>query len=278
MKPTVGLACLLAIVCLIISGQNAVAGEWVARHGMSGGQYQSAFDQYTGQGYRLVAVDGYAVGSAVQYAAIWEKTGGPGWVARHGLNASAYQTAFNQYSGQSYRPRDISATAGGQGSGTFAALWDQSPGGWVARHGLTSAQYQQAFDKFVGQDYRLADVEGYAGAGGVVRYAALWVKSGNSAWRARHGLTSAQYQSAFDQTVGQGYRLTHVDGYWTPAGVRYAAIWEKTGGGQWAARHGLSSAQYQAAFNQYVGQGYRLVHVSGYWDGQQARYAAIWSK
>src|SRR5262245_66587487 len=33
---------------------------------------------------------------------------------------------------------------------------------WVARHGLTSAQYQAEFDKLIGQGYRLVEVSGYA--------------------------------------------------------------------------------------------------------------------
>ena len=32
---------------------------------------------------------------------------------------------------------------------------------WVARHGMTSAQYQSECNKYVGQGYRLTDVSGY---------------------------------------------------------------------------------------------------------------------
>lgn len=269
---------LFLIAVQIVFALPASAAPFQARHGLTSQQYQAAFNQYIGQGYRLVSVDGYATPAGLRYAAIWEKRGGAQWVARHGLNAASYQNSFDQYRAQGYRPIDISATGLGSGNGNFTGLWSKSAGKWVARHGLTSAQYQAAFNKFVNQGYRLADVEGYATQGGVVRYAALWVRQAGSAWRARHGLTSAQYQAAFNKAVSQGFRLTKVDGYWTPAGVRYAAIWEKRGGGKWAARHGMSSGQYQAEFNKYTGQGYRLVHVSGYTDGGAVRYAAIWSR
>jgi len=46
--------------------------------------------------------------------------------------------------------------------------------------------------------------------------------------------------------------------------ANYAAIFEQRGGPAWEARHGLTSDQYQQTFNQLVGQGYRLVDVSGY--------------
>jgi CubicO group peptidase (beta-lactamase class C family) len=45
----------------------------------------------------------------------------------------------------------------------------------------------------------------------------------------------------------------------------------------WAARHGLNSAQYQAAFNDFSSKGFRLTAISGY-DSGGARYAAIWKK
>ncbi|MGI9385633.1 MAG: hypothetical protein ACR2PO_20990 [Methyloligellaceae bacterium] len=271
------MTCLAAILAFSFPIKTNAA-DFTARHGLTSAQYQAAFNQYVGQGYRLVGVDGYATPNGTRYAAIWARRGGSPWVARHGLSAGQYQAAFSQYKAQGYRPVELSATGYGQGSGNFAVLWDKSPAAWAARHGLTSQQYQSAFNTYVKQGYRLVDIEGYTTQGGVVRYAALWLRGQGPAWIARHGLTPGQYQAAFKKAVSQGYRLVKVDGYWTPAGVRYAATWERRGGGRWVARHGLTSGQYQQAFNAYVGQGYRLVHISGYTDGGQARFAAIWSQ
>jgi len=47
--------------------------------------------------------------------------------------------------------------------------------------------------------------------------------------------------------------------------------------GEWVARHGLNSAQYQAAFDDFKNKGFRLATISGY-DAGGARYAAIWKK
>ncbi|MDP9849792.1 hypothetical protein [Streptosporangium lutulentum] len=60
----------------------------------------------------------------------------------------------------------------------------------------------------------------------MAQYAAIWERSGGPAWVARHGLTSAQYQTEFDRLVGQGYRLTDVSGYGTGS-ARFAALWLK---------------------------------------------------
>ena len=250
---------------------------WVARHGLTSSEYQSAFDSFGARRYRLVEVSGYSVGNQALYAAIWEKSAGPPRVARHGLSSAQYQAEFDSLVGQGYRLLDVSGYGVG-GEARYAAIWEKSAGpAWVARHGLTSAQYQAEFDKLVGQGFRLACVSGYA-VGSQAFYAGIWQKASGPAWVARHGLTSAQYQAEFDKLVAQGYRLVDVSGYAVNGRPLYAAIWEHSNGNgrAWVARHGLSGSDYQGQFDNLVDQGYRLKWVSGYGVGSQARYAAIW--
>jgi cytochrome c biogenesis factor len=236
---------------------------WVARHGMTSAQYQAEFDKYIGQGYRLVQVSGYGVNGQDRYAAIWDKSPSTAWVARHGMTSAQYQSEFDKYVAQGYRLVQVSGY-GVNGQDRYAAIWDKSPStAWVARHGMTSAQYQAEFDKYIGQGYRLVQVSGY-GVNGRDLYAAIWDKSPSTAWVARHGMTSAQYQAEFDKYIGQGYRLVQVSGYGVNGRDLYAAIWDKSSSPAWVARHGMTSAQYQAEFDKYVAQGYHLVDVSGY--------------
>jgi len=48
-------------------------------------------------------VSGYQVAGQDFYAAIWEKTAGPAFVARHGMTADGYQQEFDKWTGQGYR-------------------------------------------------------------------------------------------------------------------------------------------------------------------------------
>ncbi len=255
---------------------------WVARHGLTSAQYQSTFNSLVSTGYKLTYVTGYTYNSDPRYAAIWEKSVPYAWVARHGMTSAQYQSAFDSYVAQGYRPRHVAGYAVGN-TAQFAAIWDKSPapgnGAWVARHGMTSAQYQAEFDKWVGQGLKLVHVSGYA-EGGQAKYAALWERPADGyAWVARHGMNSAQYQQAFNTYAAQGYRPVRVSGYVVGGVDYYAAIWDKAPSAGWVARHGLTSAQYQAEFDKWVGQGYRLTVVSGYTIGATGdRYAAIWSK
>jgi hypothetical protein len=255
-------------------------GGWIARHGLTAQQYQMAFNDYVGNhGMQLMDVSGYGAANPL-YAALWVKTAAPpAWQARHGLTAADYQATFNQLTAEGYRPALVNgyATAGGP---RFACIFEKgSTGPWVARHGLTAAQYQAAFDAFVGQGYVLDWVSGYFD-GSQDLYAAIWRKEpGAPAWEARHGLTSAQYQTFFNDVTGRGYKPIVVCGYSDGARDLYAAIFRKIANAPaWQARRGLTAAQYQTTFDELVAKGYRLELVSGYSVGGQDRFAAIWTK
>ena len=211
---------------------------WVARHGLTASQYQDALTTYTRQGYRPVAVSGYAVGGEARFAAIWSKEAGPAWVARHGLTASQYQDALTTYTRQGYRPVAVSGYAVG-GEARFAAIWSKEAGpAWAARHGLTASQYQDALTTYTRQGYRPVAVSGYA-VGGEARFAAIWGEEAGPARVARHDLTASQYQDALTTYARQGYRPVAVSGYAVGGEARFAAIWSKTGEPVRTIRHTL---------------------------------------
>jgi CubicO group peptidase (beta-lactamase class C family) len=250
---------------------------WVARHGLTSAEYQAEFDSLVRKGYRLTYVSGYAVNNQPLFAAIWEKSNGPAWVARHGLTSAQYQQEFNTQAANGYRLVLVNGyTVNNQDR--YVALWDKSPSGaWIARHGMSASQYQTEFNTHVAQGYRLTHVSGYTVNGNSQQtFAAIWEKKGGPAWVARHGLTAAEYQAEFDTQARAGYHLTLVGGYPVGSDVRYVAIWEQGAVVPWEAHHGLSSSGYQQTFDDLRYQGYRPVVVSGYGVGGTAGYAALW--
>ncbi len=199
------------------------------------------------------------------------------WAARHGLTSAEYQAAFDQYAKEGFRLITVSGYEGG-GTLRYAALWRKVPAGeWVARHGMSSGQYQQDFDHNVNHGYRLTYVTAYP-SGGQVLFASIWEKRAGPAWVGRHNLTAAQYQQAFNELTAQGYKPIQVTGYAMNGEARYAAIFEQSPGPPWAARHGLTGAQYQQAFDEFTSQGFHLKSISGYRVGGQDLYAAVWEK
>lgn len=199
---------------------------WAARHGLTADQYQAAFNSFNQQGYRLSFINGYAVGNTAMYAAIWTKSGGPAMVARHGLDGAQYQAAVNEFSGQGYALKHVSAYTVGN-TPRFAAIFEKGGPAWVARHGLTASQYQAAFDQFTRQGYRLSVVSGYRD-GGSDRYAAIWTKAQGPQWSARHGTPAAHYQAVFDNHRYQSWEPDYVEAFNGADGVRFNTLWRNT--------------------------------------------------
>jgi hypothetical protein len=160
----------------------------------------------------------------------------------------------------------------------FAAIWAKGPAGdWAARHDLTSDAYQAEFSAEGQKGLSLLMVDGYE-SDGQPRYAAIWGRQTSSPGTARHGMTAADYQQASNQLTADGYRPVWVNGYTVNGSDQYAAIWEKSPGPAWVARHGLGAADFQKQFDDLANQGYYLKLISGYAVGQEVRYAAIWEK
>lgn len=184
---------------------------WQARHGLTGQQYQQTFDEMTATGFRPVCVSGYADGGQALYAAVWTKSGGPAWTARHGLSADQYQQLFEALPGQGFRPVRLNVSTV-SGHDLFSVIWHQSEGSeWLARHGLSAQEYQQLFSDLAGQGWRLLDVSGY-GSGGHDRYACLWNRPGGP-FEARHGLSPFLHQQEFTALTARGQRPVRVSGH-----------------------------------------------------------------
>lgn len=106
----------------------------------------------------------------------------------------------------------------------YASIWEPLDGvAWQARHGISAADYQQAFTELATQGYRLADVDVHSSKGHP-HFSGVRRKESGPAWEARHGLNSDQYQHTFDDLVFRGFRPICVSGYDESGEARYAAV------------------------------------------------------
>ncbi len=251
--------------------------NWQAYHGLSATDYQAKFNQLTSQGYRLYKVSGYPRGNEARYAGIWVQHPGGRWSAKHGISAAAYQQEITQQDRNGFRPTHVSVFNLGSES-LFSAIWEEeSKNGfdWIARHGLTPAEYQQLFNDLSGTGYRLRCVSGYS-VNGEVSYACIWDQYAGPAWQGCHGLDTAAHQHAFDDLTRRGFRPISVAGYTVREQALFASVWEQSPGRGFKARHGLPESGYQAEFDTNARAGLMLVDVSGYQAGAAADYTTIW--
>jgi CubicO group peptidase (beta-lactamase class C family) len=97
-------------------------------------------------------------------------------------------------------------------------------------------------------------------------------------FQAYHGVTGAEHQTKFNGLSSQGYRMISLSVYGTPGDARYAAVWVHRSGPAWSAVHGVDSAGYQSAFNNWTAKGYVPVIVSATGSGSDAVFAAVFEQ
>lgn len=211
------------------------------------------------------------------YIASFEKAGGPAWVARHGLTGEQLQATFDDLNKQGYRQVCISGYAAGS-EARYAGVWVKDGGpAYVARAGLTAAEYQAFVTGLAGQGFRPRSLSAFS-VNGEERFAAVFEQVGGTAWVARHGLTAAQYQTAFDDLAHQGFRLRSVSPYLSAGQVRYLAWWDKSPSAGWVARHGLAEAAFRGTHTLLAAQGYDLVAAGACSPDGVDLFAGLWER
>lgn len=212
-----------------------------------------------------------------RFAAIWERSPGPEFIARHALPPQLFQQEHDQRVAQGYCLSVLSGYAVG-GQARYAAIWErQFCPGVVAQYNMSAAAYQQQFNTLASQGFRLKLLNGYSVAG-QDRYAAIWLRSAGPPLAARVRLTSQTYQREFDQQAAQGYCLTHISGYSMGGQAHYAAIWEESNCAPYVVAHGLRQNSYEQKFNEMKSQNYRVKLINGYRTGGTVRYAVIFEQ
>lgn len=199
------------------------------------------------------------------------------WAAAHGLSADDYQRRFDELARKGYRLVDVSGWWDG-GQQRFAAIWETAGGPpWQARHGIPLGDYQGIFDALAADGFRPVRLSFYTTPSGP-HVAGIWHGGPAPTWTARHGLSGSDFQREFDARKAEGYRLVDISGYEHDGKARYAGVWEKSGQGRWAVRHGASPGDYQNAFTRYANEGLTLRKVTGFAVGADIRYCAIWEQ
>jgi hypothetical protein len=199
---------------------------WSAFHNLTAAQYQQRFTEYTGKGYRPHQVESYEGSGGARYAVIFRKQSGPVYSAYHGLSASDHQQRFDSLTQQGHRPRNVSVVSiAGQRS--YTALYEKTDmGSWQAKSALTPAEYQKAVTTNAQLGRNVIYLNAYL-HNGQPHFSAIWSSKATGESKARHGLTSSQYQTEWQTAQSNGLLTRQVTGYSANGLAQYAAIWRK---------------------------------------------------
>jgi hypothetical protein len=197
---------------------------WVARHGLTGTEYQELFDDLTEDGFRLHQIDSYRDGGGVRYAAIFEQRAGPPFAAFHGLNDTEYGDQFDALSDDGYVAVNVSTVELG-GQLFWTGLFEQvAVTGWTTET-VSAADYQTTFDNNVAAGRMPIYVHGFSTSAGPY-LTGIFVDPIGGSTSAVHGLSAADYQTAWEANTGAGRFTRAVTGYDGGGGTAaFAAVW-----------------------------------------------------
>ncbi len=202
------------------SGPNS----WAAFHGLSGAEYQQRFDQFVNDGFRLRLVESYRRGGALLYAVIFTKESGPPFFAYHGRSAAQHQAQFDSLILDGWQPKNVSVVSIG-GARTYAALYEKvSIGSFMLKSQVRLSDYQGLFDDNAAAGRQVVYLNGYE-HNGTAYLSTIFSSSATGSYKARHGLSSSDYQSEWESARVASLPTRIVTGYDDVGSARYAAIW-----------------------------------------------------
>jgi len=97
--------------------RKGVATDYTEATQLTPAQYQTQFNNLTGQGYQLVVVSAAVIGGNARYAGVWRKPGnGSSWYTQHDISEVNYQAQSWNWYYQGYRPvlASVHTTAAGR--------------------------------------------------------------------------------------------------------------------------------------------------------------------
>ena len=267
---------LSALALLALLTAPAAAGETITQHAMSPRAAQVFFDEMVAKGWRYRNVDTVATPEGVRYAMTFSNEKQPRFLARSGLSADSLQSVMNDAAKDGFRP--VALSVADMGAGQFAVILEKNDGRvWHERHGLTLDGFQSVLKEQMKAGRKLSDIDCFD-RDGDTRFAALFEAKGGTVWEAWVNLGTTAWQAKLEDMMAKGFRPTRVNACASPDGPQFAAIFEKSDGRIWRARHNLTPEQYQTEFDENAAKGLTLVDISAYQSNGETLYAAIWAK
>jgi len=200
---------------------------WIAIHNTNATGFQNWINQTVEpQGFRVVIISVTGSGSNLVFASVAQKDS-VGWLAKFGLsdagtsdpNSFQSQCAAALNNNMILRSLSIYGTAAQR---TYAAAWETNAGDiqWSYVKNVSIGDYQNYFNAAVLGQGRPA----YISVSGDEQYAGYFRNDSVGAWQARTGMSSADYQTTFNQLNAQGYYPICVQGGGTTAAPVFAAV------------------------------------------------------
>jgi len=192
---------------------------WVGFHGQTGAGFQAFYNTYRPQGYVPKILTATGSGSSERFAGVFEKVGGSSWT-RFGLTEAQMRSEVSKAHKGGYilQAADVYGTSS---SPRYVACFRQNLDKTPWNYAISSAaSYPAHFNAYVAGHNRAVQVA----INGSSRVLSVWHGTNCGVWYSYNNLSSAAYQSLFNQLGAKGFYPMSVQGTGSGSSIRIAAI------------------------------------------------------
>ena len=189
-----------------------------------------------------------------------------------------YVTGYwGYYTGMGMALQTVSVHRGGNqvlASGSFQ--WGL-PNSWYARLYMTANDYQHWFDTYDQQGFRPREIQVAKDGSSQPRFTVIWKKRDGEGYVAHHGLTDADWNVKWQEYVVQGGMRVEDRSAYDVGGQRlWAAVFVKDQSPGFYELHYMPSDTFNARFQKYYDEGFRLWSVDPEELSGGTLYGAVW--
>ncbi|MGH3902770.1 MAG: hypothetical protein ACRDTE_01000 [Pseudonocardiaceae bacterium] len=202
-------------------------GPWRGFFGQTAANYQRRFDEAKRDGFQPVFVESYLSSDNVRYIAVFQKDRPGRFLARHGLTTGQHEAELDNAKKAGLNPDCVSVVSV-QGQRRYTVLYrSDSIGHWQVKSRVQESDYQEIFNENKAAGRSPVYLQAYIHDGQEF-LSTIFASGSTGAFRARHGLSSADFQQEWTAATTAGFItqvVTSFDG--ATRSHRFAAVWRK---------------------------------------------------
>ena len=245
------------------------------RHGIPEAEYYRILRVMDENGSAVVWADFYNVNGKIYVNAIFKPTTKK-WLSRHDLSASAYQSVYDEYWDQGYRPLHIDTYRKGSQIKYSVIMKKTNTKNYKAFHNKTLTVFKQKLDIYKNKGYVPMNITCSSNGEDEI-FAASFKKIPNSNWKVKYLLPISNLKPTIDDMENKGMIPVSVNAY-THKGKNYCTAIFIEQQQKYKYVVGKGPIKYLETFEKHTKEGYDLKSITGYDEGSKHRFAALWWK
>lgn len=172
-----------------------------------------------------------------------------------------------------------------ESTGRYQAIWHENivhtasdvKRDWEVHWDLTSQEFNDYWTQYGDDGYRLLTQETYTNNGERF-FAGIWIDNiEDLEWKSFRNVQLQEFNNRYQNYSQQGLMPIDIEAYEVNGTMYYASVWvENTDNIEWDLKRDLSGNQYGQEFQTKWNDGYRLIALESYMNGNNQNFAAIW--